>query len=128
MKSHKKAKWYEFSQIAKKTSDMVGNFWTFLTAFFLCVVWLISGPFFNYSDTWQLVINTSTTIITFLMVFIIQNTQNRETTVMNLKLDELIKSTKGADNSKFELEDLSEEELKKILKEFKEHLTQNDKK
>lgn len=118
-KKNKKESSWDFSKIAKVTSNLVGNFWTFLLATLLCVIWLVSGPFFNYSDTWQLVINTSTTVITFLIVFVIQNTQNRDTEILNLKLDELIKSIKYADNKTLKLDELSEEEITKTLKIYK---------
>ncbi|KTC64989.1 Predicted small integral membrane protein (plasmid) [Legionella adelaidensis] len=110
----------QFYKIAKKTADILGNFWSFLISVLFCFLWLISGPYFNYSDTWQLVINTSTTVITFLMVFIIQNTQNRDTQILNLKLDELIKALRSADNLTLDLEELSEEELKELLDKYKQ--------
>src|SRR6185437_1035434 len=81
----------------------------------LCILgWVVTGPLFHYSDTWQLVINTATTIVTFLMVFLIQNTQNRDSEAVQLKLDELLRSTHGAHNALLEIEDLSEEELDEI--------------
>ncbi|MCP0913228.1 MULTISPECIES: low affinity iron permease family protein [Legionella] len=110
---------WDFSRLAKKTCDVVGSFWSFLFACLFCVIWLITGPLFNYSDTWQLIINTSTTVITFLIVFLIQNAQNRDTAILNLKLDELIKSLKAADNRSLILDDLSETELKKLIKNYK---------
>ena len=84
------------------------------------VVWLVTGPAFHFSDTWQLIINTATTIVTFLMVFIIQNTQNRDAKAVHLKLDELIRAIKGARNKMVDLEDMSEDELKKLEKQFKD--------
>jgi low affinity Fe/Cu permease len=107
-----------FAVFAKMTERVTGNPLTFVTAVALIVVWAISGPMFGYSDTWQLVINTGTTIVTFLMVFLIQNTQNRDAKAMHLKLDEMIRALKGARNQLVDLEDLSDEELKKLEEQF----------
>jgi low affinity Fe/Cu permease len=96
----------------------VGSPWAFLTALLLVVVWGLTGPVFGYSDTWQLVINTSTTVITFLVVFIIQNTQNRDAQAIHLKLDELIRAMHGARTQLVELEELSDEELERLHSEF----------
>jgi low affinity Fe/Cu permease len=109
-----------FHKIAQKTSNAVGSAWAFITAILIIIVWAASGPIFGFSDTWQLVINTGTTIITFLMVFLIQNTQNRDAKVIHLKLDELIRVTKSARNHLVDLEDLSEAELEKLEKEFQQ--------
>ena len=87
---------------------------TFLIAVLVIIVWAVTGPIFGYSDTWQLVINTGTTIVTFLMVFIIQNTQNRDTQALQLKLDELIRVTKGAHNLMLDLEQLDDEHLERL--------------
>jgi low affinity Fe/Cu permease len=87
---------------------------TFVAAIVIIVVWAVSGPAFNYSDTWQLIINTGTTIITFLMVFLIQNTQNRDTTAIQLKLDELIRANENAQNRMMKLEDLTENQIKHL--------------
>jgi len=95
----------------------------FLGAVGLIVVWATSGPTFRFSDTWQLVINTATTIITFLMVFLIQNTQNRDSRAIHLKLDELIKALRGARNSVIDLERLSDDQLKKLEDEYKKLCT-----
>lgn len=108
-----------FRRIANKVSQITGSPYTFLLAFGVVVVWALSGPAFNFSNTWQLVINTGTTIVTFLMVFLIQNTQNRDSKAMQLKLDELIRSTK-ARNSFVDLEDLTDEELAVIDEQFKQ--------
>ncbi len=107
-----------FHRIATKVSTWTGSAWAFLLAFMIVVVWAITGPAFHFSSTWQLVINTGTTIVTFLMVFLIQNTQNRDGKAMQLKLDELIR-TSTARNSFMDLEDLTDEDLSQLDKEFK---------
>src|ERR687883_884142 len=107
-----------FRKFASKTAEYVGTAWSFMIAVTIILVWAITGPMFQYSDTWQLVINTGTTIITFLMVFLIQNTQNRDAKAIHLKLDELIRSLKGARNGLINLEELSDEELKQLHSEF----------
>lgn len=106
-----------FRKFATRISVLAGSANTFLVALSIIIVWALSGSFFGYSDTWQLVINTGTTIITFLMVFLIQNTQNRDGKAMQLKLDELIRST-NARNAFVDLEALSDEELAELDKEF----------
>jgi low affinity Fe/Cu permease len=108
-----------FRIAANKVSAWTGNASTFLGAIFIVIIWGFSGPLFHYSDTWQLVINTGTTIVTFLMVFLIQNTQNRDGKAVQLKLDELIRATKGARNTYVGLEDLLDSELAELDKEFK---------
>jgi low affinity Fe/Cu permease len=110
-----------FRRIANFISHLVGLPWAFFAAVALVLVWLLSGPFFGFSDTWQLVINTGTTVITFLMVFLIQNTQNRETKAINLKLDELIRAMRDARNNMVDLENASDEELETIQAQF-QHL------
>lgn len=107
-----------FNIFAKNVADIVGNAWTFILALFIIIVWALAGQFFNYSDTWQLIINTGTTIITFLVVFLIQNTQNRDTEILNLKIDELIIAKKGARNHIINLNTLSDVELKQLEKEY----------
>ena len=107
-----------FRKFASRTAEIVGSPWAFLIALLLTVGWALSGPLFGFSDTWQLVINTASTISTGLIVFLIQNTQNRDAKAIHLKLDELIRSAKGARNTLVDLEDLSDDDLKKLQQEF----------
>ena len=107
-----------FRVFARRSSVMLGSAWAFGGAVLVILVWLITGPAFHFSDTWQLIINTATTVVTFLMVFLIQNTQNRDAKAMHLKLDELIRAIKGARNRLVDLEGLSDEELSKLEKQF----------
>jgi low affinity Fe/Cu permease len=107
-----------FSRAAHWTAAQCGRAHTFIIALLVVVVWAVTGPLFNYSDTWQLVINTGTTIVTFLMVFLIQNTQNRDTAAIQLKLDELIRVSERARNKMLQLEDLTEDELRTLKKTF----------
>jgi low affinity Fe/Cu permease len=107
-----------FGVFARKTSSVLGSPWAFVCAIFIIVVWAMTGPTFHYSDTWQLIINTGTTIVTFLMVFLIQNTQNRDAKAVHLKLDELIRAIGPARNQLVDLEKLSDDELKKLEQEF----------
>lgn len=108
-----------FRKFAQTVSHWSGTSWAFILAVLLIVVWAGTGPVFGYSNTWQLVINTGTTIITFLMVFLIQNTQNRDAKAIHLKLDELLKGVGGARTGLVDLEDLSDEELETLKEEFK---------
>jgi len=107
-----------FRKFASMTADWMGSSGAFIVAVLIIVVWGFTGAMFHYSDTWQLVINTGTTIITFLMVFLIQNTQNRDAKAIHLKLDELIRSIKGARNSMVNLEEMSDKELKELKDQF----------
>jgi low affinity Fe/Cu permease len=107
-----------FTRFARWTSCHAGRPFAFVIAVFVIAAWAVTGPMFNYSDTWQLVINTGTTIVTFLMVFLIQNTQNRDSQAIHVKLDELIRAKKGARNALLDLDDLSDEELEKIRLSF----------
>lgn len=107
-----------FRKFAENTANVVGSYWAFLIAALTVIVWAISGPLFGFSDTWQLVINTGTTVVTFLMVFLIQNTQNRAERVTSLKLDELLRAMKGARTQLVRLDDMSDEQLHRIQEEF----------
>jgi low affinity Fe/Cu permease len=107
-----------FRKIANTISNAAGSAWAFCLAFLIIVIWATTGPLFDFSDTWQLVINTGTTIVTFLMVFLIQNTQNRDSKAMQLKLDELIRATRARDTF-IDIEDLNDDELASIAKQFK---------
>jgi low affinity Fe/Cu permease len=109
-----------FRRFAHATAEAVGRSRSFVAAVFVIIVWAATGPMFHFSDTWQLVINTGTTIVTFLMVFLIQNTQNRDAHAVHLKLDELIRANKNARNSLVALEDMSDDELEKLQKEFED--------
>lgn len=107
-----------FDRFARHGARLAGHPAAFAAALALIVIWLLSGPLFGFSSTWQLVINTATTIVTFLMVFVIQNTQNRDGEAVQIKLDELIRAAEGAHNSLLDLEELSEDELEKIRDEY----------
>ncbi len=107
-----------FSRFARLTDRACGQPSAFILAVAVIVIWAVTGPVFHYSDTWQLVINTGTTIVTFLMVFLIQNTQNRDSEAMHLKIDELIRAMKGAQNALLTLEELDEKELDLIRADY----------
>src|ERR1044072_1829003 len=109
-----------FTRFAKWTARATGQPAAFAIAVSIIIVWAISGPVFGFSDTWQLVINTGTTIVTFLMVFLIQNTQNRDSEAIQVKLDELIRDLEGADNALLDLEEMDEKELDKIRDTYEE--------
>ena len=110
-----------FARVAEKASQATGSFWAFSLAFGAVLVWALTGPLFDFSESWQLVINTGTTIVTFLMVFIIQHAQNKENRALQLKLNELIAATKGASNRLIDVEDLTDHELE-VLYERYQHL------
>jgi low affinity Fe/Cu permease len=107
-----------FRIFARRSSIVLGSAWAFTLAIVIIAVWAVTGPTFQFSNTWQLIINTGTTIVTFLMVFLIQNTQNRDSKAVNLKLDEVIRAVKGARNQLINLEGLSDEGLKDLEKQF----------
>ena len=110
---------FHFSHIARHIALITGRPTVFMLALAAVVLWGVTGPLFGFSDTWQLVINTSTTIITFLMVFLIQNTQNRDTAAIQLKLDELIRATRGAHNALLDLEEIEDDLLDRYLKTYR---------
>jgi low affinity Fe/Cu permease len=107
-----------FRLFARRSSMVLGSAWAFATALLIILIWGLTGPMFHYSDTWQLIINTGTTIVTFLMVFLIQNTQNRDAKAVHLKLDELIRALKNARNELIDLEKLGDEDLVSLEKQF----------
>jgi len=107
-----------FHNFAARASYVVGTKWAFVLAVLVVVLWAVSGPYFHFSDTWQLVINTGTTIVTFLIVFLIQNTQNRDARAIHLKLDEIIRAIGKAHNDMINIENLSDEELKQLSHKF----------
>jgi low affinity Fe/Cu permease len=102
-----------------KVTDWVGGTWAFAVAFLVVVVWAVTGPFFHFSDTWQLVINTGTTIVTFLMVFLIQRAQNKESKAVQLKLNEIVAAVHGASNRLIDVENLSEAEIQRLQEHFR---------
>jgi low affinity Fe/Cu permease len=112
-----------FGRFAKQTSRLAGRPVAFFLAAAVVVIWLLTGPLFHFSDTWQLVINTGTTIVTFLMVFLIQNTQNRDTEAIQVKLDELLRVTRGAHVALLDLEELEDRELERVRREYLELAT-----
>ncbi len=110
-------KW--FTRFAGKASDLTGSSWAFLAAVAVIIIWRVTGPLFGFSDTWQLVINTGTTIITFLMVFLIQNTQNRDAKAIHLKLDEIIHVLGPAHDELLDVEDRTDEELRELIRLYR---------
>ena len=110
---------WTFSDAARQAACLLGTPVAFAVACAVVIVWAVGGPLFGYSDTWQLVINTATTIVTFLMVFLIQNTQNRDSRTLHLKLDELIKAARGASNALLDLDKLSDDQLKELEQQYK---------
>jgi low affinity Fe/Cu permease len=109
-----------FRKFSHAAANALGSSWMFIANVLLILVWLVAGPFFHYSDTWQLIVNTATTVFTYLAVFLIQNTQNRDATAIHLKLDELIKGTRGARTGLVNLQSLSDSELAALQNEFNE--------
>ena len=107
-----------FGRFARETSRAAGRPAAFMLAFAVVIIWAATGPLFGYSDTWQLVINTGTTVVTFLMVFLIQATQNRDSEALQLKIDELIRATEGAHNALLDLEDIDEDKVDRIRKRY----------
>ena len=114
----------KFQAFATRSSYWVGSKWTFGLAVAMIVLWSATGPHFHYSDTWQLVVNTGTTVVTFLIVFLIQNTQNRDARAIHLKLDEIIRAIRAANNSMINIEVLSDEELQALSDQFEKIRTQ----
>lgn len=120
-----------FSKFSRYMAEILGSSYSFFAAFLLVVGWLVTGPFFNYSENWELFINTITTIATFLMVFLLQNTQNRDTKAVHLKLDELIRAMDNAHNKLLKIEECTDEELQELLKHYEdmaEHVRSRTKK
>jgi low affinity Fe/Cu permease len=115
-----------FRKFAHRVSAATGSAWAFLAAVAIIVIWALTGPLFHFSQVWQLVINTGTTIITFLMVFLIQNTQNRDSQAIHLKLDELLRAVAGARDGMVDLEDLSDDDLKRLQQDFVRQREQAD--
>jgi len=118
MDTMRKVSWY--SKFARETARFCGRPEIFTVALAIIAVWIVTGPLFHFSDTWQLAINTGTTIVTFLMVFLIQNTQNRDTEAIHIKLDELIRATQGAHNSLLDLEELEESSFEEFRGRYRE--------
>jgi low affinity Fe/Cu permease len=114
-----------FRKFARTTAEIVGSPWAFVTGVLLVVIWLVSGPLFHFSDTWQITINTVTTIVTFLMVFVIQNSQNRDAKAIHLKLDELLRAVESARTDMVDLEHRPDAELEELQSEFLEMRNDN---
>ncbi|RPI15835.1 MAG: low affinity iron permease family protein [Ignavibacteriae bacterium] len=117
-KKRKKTNGNFFERVSQTITGFTGSTTAFVIAFATIIIWAVTGPIFNYSDTWQLVINTGTTIVTFLMVFLIQRTQNKDSLAMQMKLNEIVAAIKGASNRLVDVEDLSEEDLKILHKHY----------
>jgi low affinity Fe/Cu permease len=115
-----------FAHFSNRTAELAGHYITFILAVAVVMVWAITGPLFHFSDTWQLVINTGTTIVTFMMVFLIQNSQNRDAKAVHLKLDELLRSAHDADNSLIEVEDETDEELAELKQLYEQLCAERD--
>ncbi|HEX5164455.1 MAG TPA: low affinity iron permease family protein [Thermomicrobiales bacterium] len=113
-----------FSRFAAQTAAAMGHYWAFIISTLACIVWAVSGPFFGFSDTWQLVINTGTTVLTFLMVFLIQNTQNRDARAVQLKLDELLRAVQKASNSLIDIEEASDDVLERLKDKYRQQALQ----
>lgn len=126
MAKHKKSTITIYQKFAAKSAEIIGNEWAFNLALLYTLGWLATGPLFNFSDTWQLVINTSTTIVTFLIVFLIQNSQYRDAKAIQVKLDELLRCHKLAHNSVIDLDTLSDEALKALEHKYKELAKKRD--
>jgi low affinity Fe/Cu permease len=109
-----------FAKAATRTSHVMGHYWAFTAALAVCVIWALSGPLFGFSNTWQLVINTGTTVCTFLMVFLIQNTQNRESRAVQLKLDELIRAMDRANNQLIDIEEDTDDQLDQLAASYRQ--------
>jgi low affinity Fe/Cu permease len=109
-----------FAKAATRTSHVMGHYWAFTAALAVCVIWALSGPLFGFSNTWQLVINTCTTVCTFLMVFLIQNTQNRESRAVQLKLDELIRAMDRANNQLIDIEEDTDDQLDQLAASYRQ--------
>ncbi|HTM55854.1 MAG TPA: low affinity iron permease family protein [Pirellulales bacterium] len=114
-----------FRIFARRTAEWMGTSWAFFVALAVVILWAVTGPFFHYSDTWQLVINTSTTVVTFLMVFVIQSTQNRDAMAIHLKIDELLRAITEARTNMVDLEELSDDELCRLKAEFQSMSTRS---
>jgi low affinity Fe/Cu permease len=110
-----------FARIASQSANWMGHYWAFILATLACIVWAVSGPFFGFSDTWQLVINTGTTVLTFLMVFLIQNTQNRESKAVQLKLDELLRAVQDASDTLIDIEETTDDDLEALKSKYRDH-------
>jgi len=117
-----------FSELARQVSCQLGTHYAFAIACMVVLLWAVTGPFFGYSDTWQLIINTGTTIVTFLMVFLVQNTQNRDARALHLKLDEILRSIDAARNKLINVEHCTDEELDKMERQFKALRAREDRK